>query len=109
MKKIYISGPYSAPTSQGILDNCVHAVHHATMVARGGGYPIIPHTSFPGADYDTAMAACQRQLVCCDGIYMIPGWENSPGAVTERGWATALGMPVLESLPAVCAWLRSAA
>lgn len=110
MKKIYVSGPYSSPTQQGILDNCAHAASHAIQVAKAGAHPILPHTSIPGAaDYATAMQVCKNQLLYCHAIYLIPGWEDSPGAAMERDWAVSVGMPVLKSMHEVQAWLKSAA
>lgn len=110
MKKVYLSGKYSSSTQQGILDNISHALHHAVIVAKAGVHPIVPHTSFPGAaTYGAVMQVCRAQLLDCHAIYLIPGWEDSPGAVQERDWAVSVGMPVLNSIHEVQAWARSAA
>lgn len=110
LKKVYVSGAYSAPTSQGVLDNCVHAAHHAILIAKGGGHPILPHLSHPhAATYDEAMALCKSQLLGCQAIYLIHGWESSPGAVQERDWAVSLGLPVFKTPGEVQAWIRGVA
>lgn len=37
-----------------------------------------------------------RQLLTCDTIALLPGWQNSRGATIEHQLATGLGMTVIE-------------
>lgn len=38
-----------------------------------------------------------RQMLLCDGVVLLPGWENSRGAVLERHVAMQLGLVVVNA------------
>lgn len=107
MKKVYVSGPYTGM----VLDNVAHALHWAHGVAIAGAHPIVPHTSFPqaGSDWDEAMRLCKVQLHQCDAVLLIPGWEQSRGAVQEMNWAMEAGMQVFFTLNQLQDWIGEAA
>lgn len=42
-----------------------------------------------GSEYEDYMAVAMAILERCDNIYMLPGWEKSPGANREYGYAQA--------------------
>jgi hypothetical protein len=52
-----------------------------------------------GSDPSSSWAACLRRdikdLVDCDVLVQLPGWENSPGASLEGDIARRLGMHIL--------------
>lgn len=101
MARIYVSGSYSAPTPAGVEGHIRAAKAWTTYLAELGYAPICPHTNIPEIGrlgYEDIMAVDFILLRACDGIFMLPGWEKSPGAVRERVFALKEGIPVFESL-----------
>lgn len=92
MKKIYIAGPMS-----GLPELNFPAFHAAAAALREQGLTVInPAEINPdvGTDWVDCMRVDIAQLVTCDGIYLLPGWEKSRGAKLEHHIADALGMTV---------------
>jgi hypothetical protein len=99
---IYIAGPFSASTRGGVENNIRHAESIGLKVATVGGMPIVPHSNTSHPDYELAqsyefwVAGTAKLMARCDGVLMIPGWEQSRGAKGEHELALKLGLPVLE-------------
>lgn len=93
MRRVYIAGPMS-----GIPDLNFPAFHAAAAKLRELGFDVINPAEI-NTDPSAGWAACMRadiaQLVTCDGIALLPGWENSKGARLEKHIAEALGMRVI--------------
>lgn len=96
MKRVYLAGPMS-----GIPEFNFPAFHAMASALRGAGFDVVNPAEINGpAAVDAGMtwADCMRadiaQLVTCDGIALLPGWENSRGATLEHHIAKALGMHV---------------
>lgn len=106
MTRIYIAGPMS-----GLPELNFPAFNAAAALYRARGATVInPAEINGGADEPAACAtmtaeqyaghwrACMRrditELMTCDEVVMLPGWEKSRGATLERHNALALGMPV---------------
>jgi len=51
----------------------------------------VDHSDSPHR-YGCYLRADIEQLMYCDAITMLPGWENSVGACTELGVAMAIGL-----------------
>lgn len=99
MKLVYISGPYSAPTINGVHDNIERARAAAVDLWQKGYAVICPHLNSAYMDgvasWETFMEADLLILSKCDAIYMLPGWEKSTGARMELAKAKELGLDVL--------------
>lgn len=98
---VYISGAISAPTPAGVEGNVRAARAWTTYLAELGFAPICPHTNVQDIGrlgYEDIMAVDFMLLSRCDGIFMMPGWEKSPGAVRERRLAQRLELGVFESV-----------
>ena len=54
--------------------------------------------------WEAAMRADIREMMLCDGVALLPGWEVSRGACVEERLARDLGLP---SKP-VSAWIEGA-
>ncbi|WP_257311180.1 DUF4406 domain-containing protein [Geothrix fuzhouensis] len=101
MAVLYVSGAISAPTPAGVEGNVRAARAWTTYLAELGYAPICPHTNIQDIGrlgYEDIMAVDFMLLGRCDGIFMMPGWEKSPGAVRERTFALGWGIRVYESV-----------
>ncbi|NIF51427.1 DUF4406 domain-containing protein [Burkholderia sp. Ax-1724] len=91
--RIYVAGPMT-----GIPDLNFPAFHAAAARLRAEGHEVINPAEI-NADPTAAWAACMRadirELVTCEAIYLLPGFEDSRGARLERHIAVELGMTIL--------------
>lgn len=102
MTRVYVAGPMS-----GIPDLNYPAFQRAAVRLRASGYEVLSPAeinadadkhapAFGSPDYLQHWRACMRrdiaQLVTCDAIALLPGWERSRGAKLELMVADALGM-----------------
>ncbi|WP_244828443.1 DUF4406 domain-containing protein [Caballeronia sp. TF1N1] len=95
--KLYIAGPMS-----GYPELNFPAFHAEAARLRALGFRVISPAEIdvgPNPDWLSCMRADIKQLVDCDGIALLPGWENSPGATLEHAIARGLRMTVY---PARC-------
>lgn len=91
-KRIYLAGPMT-----GIADLNFPAFHEATARMRDEGHHVINPAeinSDPSAQWVDCMRADIRELVTCNTIALLPGWEKSRGAQLEHHLAVALGFSV---------------
>jgi hypothetical protein len=93
---IYLSGRYS-----GDIHKNIRAAREVAVQLWGEGYPVVcPHLNTAhfevdcSAKYDDYIAGDLFILNGCDGVVMLPGWEDSKGARIEKEHAEALGIPV---------------
>lgn len=105
MKAVYISGPYTAPTSLARQRN-INAAWELAVKVWGirGAYAVCPHANtahMDGAmssdhelDYRKFIDADLDLVSRCDAVLMMRGWENSRGSTMERAHAYSLGIPV---------------
>ena len=97
---VYVSGPYSAGTDEGITENIERARGVAIALWDKGHYALTPHLNTAHferdckADYRQYMAGDLAMLSVCDAMVMVPGWETSAGAREEWGLAKNIGLPV---------------
>ncbi len=100
---VYISGPYTADTALGIHEN-IEVAHRTSVNLWNAGFGCVtPHlntTHFehfcPDVPHAAWLEADLRMLEGCDAILMLPGWEQSKGAVMERDRAYELRLGVYE-------------
>jgi hypothetical protein len=95
---VYVAGPYSAPTPQGVDANIQQARQAAIALWREGHVAICPHLNTahfedecPGLDF---VKGDLEILSRCDALVMLPGWEQSKGARRELEFATERDIPV---------------
>lgn len=98
--KLYLAGPMS-----GIEALNFPAFHAEAARLRALGHEVANPAEI-NIDPTAGWAACMRadiaQLVTCDGVALLPGWQASKGARLEEHIATTLGMASV-----MAAWLTA--
>lgn len=90
MTRVYLAGPMT-----GIEAMNFPAFHAAAAKLRDSGYVVINPAEInpdPAANWNACMREDIAQLVTCDAIALLPGWERSRGATIEARIAADLGM-----------------
>lgn len=93
----YLSGPMSGYPGHNFPAFVVAAAH-----LRGLGYDVlsaheIPHDQPDGVGslpWERYMRTDLKALLDCDGVIVLPGWEQSRGAKLEITVAMGLGLPI---------------
>lgn len=93
MKRVYLAGPMT-----GYPELNFPAFHREAARLRATGLDVVNPAEInvdPAAGWVECMRADIRELVTCDGIALLPGWEKSKGATLEHHIASALGLAVV--------------
>ncbi|WP_433673818.1 DUF4406 domain-containing protein [Microbacterium gorillae] len=102
-ERIYVAGPMT-----GLPELNYPAFRAAAQELRERGYSVEdPSTNVnptPG-DYHGWLRAGLQQLIRCDAVALLPGWEASGGARLEVNVAATLGLRVAP----LSEWLRTTA
>lgn len=111
--RIFIAGPYSAETREGVEMNVQKAMDVAACLWYRGHYPFVPHLFdlldqhlqskrrffFGPMDYEDWMDWCASYLEVCDAVLYL---GSSPGADRELLSAASRRIPIytrLEQIP----------
>jgi hypothetical protein len=90
MKRLYLSGPMS-----DFPDNNYPAFNAAAAALRAAGYHVENPAENPSQESWAAyMRVALTQMLTCDEVFLLPGWEQSSGAVWEASIARGLGMQI---------------
>ncbi|HEY3432518.1 MAG TPA: DUF4406 domain-containing protein [Rhodocyclaceae bacterium] len=92
MKRIYISGPMS-----GLPEHNFPAFHAEAARLRDLGYEVVNPAEIQvpeGADWHACLRLDLKELLDCDGLVLIDGWEDSNGAHLEMHLAHRVGIKV---------------
>lgn len=93
--RLYLAGPMT-----GYPQLNFPAFHDMAARLRHLGHDIINPAEInpnPGAAWTECMKADIPQMLTCEGVVTLPGWERSRGASLEVYVASNLGMLVLDS------------
>ena len=93
MSRIYLAGPMS-----GLPDLNYPAFNAMAAKLRAQGYKVenpAENPEPPGGSWEAYMRLAIAQLITCDTILMLHGWNDSKGARIERRLAMELGMIVM--------------
>ncbi len=96
---VYVAGPYRADTINGVHENCERAREFAVGWWRQGFTVICPHMNSRFMDGivsdETFLAGAIQLMLRADIVSMMPGWEESQGAMDEENCALLVGKIVL--------------
>lgn len=95
MRRVYIAGPMT-----GLPELNFPAFHAEAARLRAMGYDVVNPAELntdPAAAWSDCMRVDIAQLVTCQMIAMLPGWQGSRGATLEHHIAVTLGMPAVMS------------
>ena len=98
-KKTYISGKITGLEERMVRGHFNKA--ETELVVHNGidpDYIFNPYSlsvKFPGFGYEDFMRIDMAALECCEQIYMLDNWEDSPGAKRELGYAKKLGLDIM--------------
>lgn len=87
--RIYIAGPCT-----GLPDNNYPAFSQEAARLRAIGFTVEnPAENQQQVDWQSYMRVAIAQLVKCDAVALLPGWQLSRGAMVEHRLAISLGIP----------------
>lgn len=94
MKRIYISGPMT-----GLPGLNFGAFHCTAAQLRALGYEVVSpaekQSETEGLSWEEHLRQDLQQMLTCDTIALLPGWEASKGAHLELHVAHRVGMNVV--------------
>lgn len=106
-ERIFVSGPLAGPDWEAVEQNIIAANSMFHRLWRMGHWPFCPHRGVT-PDMVLEQAPQERRawldwcirgwLPLCHSILMLPGWEDSPGAIAEHEAAQKLKLVVYYSL-----------
>lgn len=95
-RSIYIAGKMT-----GLPDKGRNLFAMADQIMSDFGWNVLNPAKLPdGLPTDKYMPICMAMINAADMLFLLPGWETSPGAQLEAKYATYQGIPVrgVESL-----------
>ncbi len=113
MKLVYVAGPFSAPTREGVEFNIREAVKCGIEVARVGAFPVVPHANTSHPDYEKVQPyefwidGTMLLLQQCHALITVRGWMQSSGARKEHAWMIRAKRPVFHDTVELKSWLET--
>lgn len=110
---VYVAGRFRSADGWKINENVFAAEKAGREVAALGAMPLVPHSigaHMAGTEDDTFWLTGTLELMRrCDLVLVLPGYQESQGAMGEIAEAQRIGMPVIMPLDGAPGWeeLRS--
>jgi hypothetical protein len=103
MKKIYVAGKLNAD-AVGYIHN-MHKMIKTAGELKAAGYAvfvpaldILMGLQLGWVDYEQYFGNSQPWLSVSDAVFLVPGWETSPGTAKEITLAKSLDIPVFDNV-----------
>jgi hypothetical protein len=90
--KLYLSGPM-----QGLPEHNFPAFAEARGKLRAAQYQVVCPAELgkhDGWEWEDYLRRDLKVMLDCEGVALLPGWENSKGATFEYDVASKLKMPI---------------
>lgn len=94
--KIFLSGPVSHADPKQVARNRRRFHRWARIIGKRGYAVLNPATLPLGMEYGDYMHICYGMVDVADGIFLLDGWRDSPGAKAEYDYALAKGLILLQ-------------
>ena len=109
MIRVFICGPFRAPTMGVQYDNIARAGEAAMHAWRLGCFVLCPHLNsgslYGLIDEAHVLAAYRQEIVRCDAVLLVQGWQEAEGALAEYEVAVRAGVPVFEDVAELERWM----
>lgn len=95
MKRLYLSGPMS-----GIAEHNFPAFNAEAARLRSLGFDVVNPVDVnpdPGMTWEACLRRDLAEMLTCDAIALLPGWQNSRGAQLEQYVAHRVGIGIVMS------------
>ena len=93
---IYLAGPVTG------VERYWDRFWSAEVALKGKGWICLDPARLPvGMERDRYMPICLAMLGAADAICLLDGWEDSPGAGVERGYAAYQGKTIYQGADSV--------
>ena len=101
MKLVYVAGRYRGWSPEATKANIKNAQYHGILLCERGFMPVIPHCNTAGfelltdaVDQDFWLDGTMELMRRCDYVLMVPGYNQSDGAIQEMIEAERLHLPI---------------
>lgn len=91
--RVYISGKITGTDDYN--ERFQKAENDLKRLGHTPANPVKICSGMNNATHEEYMRRCLKVLVECDGIYLLPGYENSQGARLEKYIADSIGMSII--------------
>jgi len=114
--RVYVAGPYSCDPMPDAFSNMRRGVRASVELFLDGHTPFSPWLDWmywmvlaDGEDIpkERIYEYSLDWLEVCDCVYVLSGWERSPGTQNEIKWAKKLEIPVFFAREDFDAWVRA--